>query len=696
VAGAVRGGKVKRRDLLRRSAALGATSLIFACVPPPQGTTPTGAGATEAPQTRGRFALGPLEGGEVITDAARFPRTFKEAPELAALVQQGKLPPVADRVGQDPLVIKPVHGIGTYGGTLRRAFTGGVFAAGIHQFAQGPASLLYVDYKWSKIVPNIAREFEQSSDGKTLTIRLRRGMKWSDGAPFTADDILFWYEDLYGNKQLFPGKSPELVIDGKDVVIEKVDQYTVRFLSPSANRLLVERVASPLSDLGGPYFRGQLGRGGYAPKHYLSKIHPKYAAGGQAAVDRMAADAKFNSWVSFFHDRNNWRLNTELPVLTPWKVTVPASNPTQLVLERNPFSIWVDTEGNQLPYIGTIRHLVAENNEVVALRATAGEYDFQDQVLDVGKLPVLVDAQARGGYKLLLDPQEVGIGIVLNLAYEEDREVGDLLRNVDFRRALSMGVDRTQINEAIFLGTGIPSASLPSDGNKFFPGNDWRTKWATLDLAQANTLLDKIGLTQKDNEGYRLRRDGTGRLRLSFLAVQRITDFGAIAEMLKQHWQKIGIELVVEPIANALLTQRLGANNGQMTGNLVGSEHVFLQSATVVPDTGGVTAMMGLPYAQWKASGGTQGKEPFPAIKQIMDLLERGKTASENEQIEIGKEIARMHVDQVFTIGIVQGDVGNSGVRLAKTNLANVPGRIINAVTLQSGNNALAQTFHFR
>jgi peptide/nickel transport system substrate-binding protein len=684
---------ITRRELLKYSGAAAVGTVLVSCLP--EGSATPSAMPSETTGSAGKYRLGKLEGAEVVTDATKFPRSFKEAPELATLVQQGKLPPVAERIGQDPLVLQPAHGIGKYGGTLRKGALPGVDAAGnIHRFASGPATLLYFDYKWTKIVPNLAREFEQSADGKVLTIRLRRGMRWSDGQPFTADDIVFWYEDIYLNKQLFVGTSPDLLIGGREVKIEKVDQYTVRYVSPEANSLLVERLASPLTDFGGPTFRGQTGRGGYAPKHYLSRFLPKYA--GQAAVDKLAADAKHNSWVTFFYDRNNWRVNTELPVLAPWKVTVPATNPSELVLERNPYSVWVDSDGNQLPYIGKIQHTIAENREVIALRVTSGEIDFQDHEFDVAKLPVLIDSESRGGYKIQLDPSQSGLGIALNLAYDADPEVGEWIRNVDFRRALSLGIDRGQINEALFLGTGTPSSSAPADDNKYSPGKEWRTKWATHDVAQANQLLDKIGLTNKDSEGYRLRKDGTGRLRLTFMAVIRIADFAAMAEMLKQQWKAIGVDLVIEPASTQLGTQRISSNQAQMTGNQVGAEDVFLFGATLTPQAGGFSAIMGVPYAQWQATGGRQGKEPFPELKKAMELVEKGKLATQSERIEIGKEITRIHLDNVFSIGIVQGDLASSAVRVAKTTLGNVPGRIINAVVLLSTNNLYPQTFYFK
>jgi peptide/nickel transport system substrate-binding protein len=683
---------MRRRQALRLAGSAAGAALLAACLPG-EGTqtapTPT---PTETPQTAGKFPLGKLEGGEVILDASRAPKTFKEAPELAALVQQGKLPPVAERIGQDPLVIKPVHGIGKYGGVIRKAFIGAGDGTAF-RFAAGPDSLLYVDWQWTKVVPNVARSFELSADGRTLTIQLRRGMRWSDGAPFTADDIMFWYEDMYQNRQLVATPSEDLLINGKPVIIQKVDQYGIRFVSPDPNYLLPQRLAAG-GDLGGQSSAGSRGLGLIAPRHYLSKFHTKYAP--QTEIDRLVAEGKFNGWATFFKTKSSWTLNIDLPVLSPWRTTRAMSDPNSFVLERNPYSIWVDTEGNQLPYIGTISHTFAGDLEVISLRAVSGEYDFQDRVLDVAKLPILVEAQQRSGYKIHLDPEQGGLGIPFNLSYDADKEIGDLIRNVDFRRALSVAIDRDQINETFFLGTGTPGAAVPADDNKYSPGKEWRTKWATLDVAQANQLLDKIGYTQKDADGYRVRKDGKGPVRLEFLAVNRLADFPQLAEVIKNQWKKIGVDLLVQTTNATLAQERIQANSVQMTGNNLGSEDVFLFSDIVIPGGRGFSAIMGTPYANWMRTGGAQGKEPFPALKQFMELWARGYASPEKERIEIGKEINRQFVDQVFGIGLIGQGLASYGVRYAKTSLGNVPGRIINANTVRTSMNAHPMTFYYK
>jgi peptide/nickel transport system substrate-binding protein len=686
--------KIRRRELLRLSAAAGGAALLAACTPP--SATPSAAPGSPAPtgrQTAGRFPLGKLEGPTIVTDAARFPKTFKEAPELAALVQQGKLPPVAQRVGQDPLVIQPVHGIGKYGGTMNKVFFGGVNDLSIARFMTGGAGLLLWDYEWKTIKPNIARSFTVSSDNKTITVQLRRGMKWSDGAPFTADDIIFWFDDILNNEEIHPGLSADITIGGKQITATKVDETTVRFEAPQAFPLLIEILASPITDMGHT-FRQQLGRGGpYAPKHFLSKLHAKYV--GKEAADKLATENKQNGWVANIKAKMQYNANPDLPVIYPWIVKTPATNPTAFVIERNPYSIWVDTEGNQLPYIGTVQHVNIQGTDVMALKAASGELDFMELQFTAAQLPVLIQNQDKGNYKVYLDPQQAGLGLALNLAYDEDPVLGELYRNADFRRALSLGIDRNQVNETFFLGTGIPSAASPAPENKYYPGDEWQTKWATFDVAQANQLLDKIGLTQKDAEGYRLRKDGK-RLTLEFMAVDRLVDQAQLGERLKLFWKQIGVDLSVQSASTNLAQQRIQANQAQMTVNNAGTDDVWLSPGFQTPIGGGFSAIMGVPYAAWINSAGRQGKEPFAEIKKAVELYDKGKTAATaEERIAIGKELTRFAIDQVFGIGLVSADL-TAGIRIAKNTMGNIPARYLNTNVLLTPVTAMPQTYYFK
>src|SRR4051812_14172640 len=203
-----------------------------AAAKPTEAAKPAAPAAAAKPDAKPSTSLvGKLEGATVITDPAQYPKTFKEAPMLADLVKAGKLPPVQERVSQDPLIIKPVREIGKYGGTWRRGFVGPNDTVNGIRAVQND-KLLYFDFTGTKIVPNLARAWEVSQDGKTTTLMLRRGMKWSDGEPFTADDFIFWFQDIYSNKDLVPTPSLFMQINSKPVTMEKVDQYTVIWKAP--------------------------------------------------------------------------------------------------------------------------------------------------------------------------------------------------------------------------------------------------------------------------------------------------------------------------------------------------------------------------------------------------------------------------------------------------------------------------------
>jgi len=672
------------------AASVGATAGRGAsAAPSPAGSAKPGGG-----DKIGASLIGKLEGATVITDTAQYPKTFSEAPQLAEQVKAGKLPPVAERVGQDPLVLKPLREVGKYGGTWRRGFTGPGDKFGGWRVASGTDAPLYWDYTGEKIVPNIARSYEVGDGGRTLTLQLRRGMKWSDGQPFTADDFMFWHEDMFSNAELVPSKPFVMTINGKVGKLEKVDATAVRFVFPEPYYLLPDILASTTA-LGGQAAEGLNGNGGYAPAHYLKQFHPKYVAKDE--LDRKVAEAKVDNWVTLFKAKNDWALNPDLPVVSPWKVTSPINTPN-FTLERNPYSIWVDTQGNQLPYIDRVQMSLAENLEVVNLRAIAGEYDLQARHLDIGKLPVLVENQQRGNYTVHLDTGDYGsdVCIYFNLNYDKDPELSKWFGNTDFRRALSLGIDRDQLNETFWLGTGTPGSMVPGETNKYNPGAEFRTRWHTHDVAQANALLDKAGLTQKDGEGLRQRSDGKGRLRLE------ITTYGAqflpytqIMEVIGQQWKRIGIDLTIKEVERSLGEKQHAANETIMfvwTGD--GTDNVFLFSGNLFP-TGGTNAGGPL-YGQWFQTFGAQGLEPPPRLKEMMEKFRKAFGVPEAERIQLAKEVWQINTDECYRIGVVGLAAASMGVRVVKNTMGNVPERQFNSPVVKNPSISRPMTFYFK
>lgn len=433
---------------------LGATAAFAAAAAP---TVDALAQAVTAKSTFDQSGLvGKLEGPTQVTT---IPTSFKEAPQLAELVKAGKLPPVAQRLPAEPLVMKPLESTGKYGGTWRRAFIGPGDGENGNRLVASDKPLFW-DLTGSKIAPAVARAFEISPDGRTTTLFLRRGMKWSDGAPFTADDFMFWFEDLYSNKDIVPSPIPDMSAGGKPGRMVKVDATTIRFEFDAPHLLFPSMLAGDTLIGGGQAARqsGSGTFGAYAPAHYLKQFLPKYSS--EAEVNRRAREAGFDNWVRMLKVRHNWAINTELPTLGPWKTTRPINSPVW-ALERNPYFYAVDTAGNQLPYIDTVVMTLADNTEIVNLRAMAGEFDMQERHIDLAKLPVILENRDRGNYDLHLDLAFNGADTALhfNLNLTSDAEIGRLLATADFRRALSLGIDRDQLNETFWLGLATPGST---------------------------------------------------------------------------------------------------------------------------------------------------------------------------------------------------------------------------------------------
>ena len=649
--------------------------------------------AEKVAEKPGRHLIGKLEGPTIVTDAARVPKTLSEAPALAELVKAGKLPPVAERIGQDPLVVQPGREIGKYGGTLRRGFTGPGDKFNGYRTV-GHDNLLYWDYTGTKVMPNLARGWEEKDGGRTILIHLRRGMRWSDGQPFTADDFVFWYQDMYQNKDLYPTQVVQMTINSKPVAIEKVDAHTVAFRAPDPYYVLPV-VLTGQNALAGHAQYGLTFSGPYAPAHYLKQFHPSHVS--KEALDKAVADGKVDNWVNLFKFKNDWALNPELPVVTAWQTVSPINSPTW-TFERNPYSIWVDTQGNQLPYIDKIQMQLAENLEILNLRAIAGDYDYQERHVDLGKLPVFMENQDRGGYKVHLDPAEFGsdASLVINMSFEADPEVAKWLSNLEFRTAMSLGINRDQLNEALWLGMGTPGSYVVSENSLYNPGPEYRTLNHTLDTARANALLDKIGLDKKDSEGFRLRADGQ-RLRIELMTQSGVFfPLTKVGEMVADQWKRIGLQADVKEVERSFAERRIQANEHQIAVRATdGTEDMFAHDpSNMFPAHG--RAMGGPLYGTWFASVGTQGTEPPPRMKEMFEKYRRAYGVPEAERIQLARDCWKICVEELFVIGTVGLSPSTTGVRVVKQTLGNVADRQLNSASHKSPGPGMPEQFYFK
>ena len=658
------------------------------------------AAEAEAPaeeEKLGASLIGTIEGPRLVTDASQFPTEFSEAPMLAELVAAGTLPPVEERLPDpaDLLVIEPLNEIGKYGGTWRRGFTGPGDGQNGHRVAGSDRLLFWNSENFPELTPNLAKGWEVSEDSTTVTVMLRKGLKWSDGAPFTTADIVFWYEHMYQNKELVPVPSPFFNTE-KGATLEAVDEYTVKFTFPESNSLFAEVLASSVNVFGGQAVFGNVGLGGFAPAHYLEQFHPDFV--DQADLDALVATEGFDNWVNLFKDKNTWARNPDLPVLTPWK-TVNSIATDNWVLERNPYYYGVDTAGNQLPYIDRISMTLAENLEVLNLRAVAGEYDYQSRHIALANLPVLLENAEANGYTIHLDPAQHGAdgAFQFNQSYQADEEIGKWLRTVDFRRALSLAVDRDKINEILFLGIGTPGSAVVAETSPFNPGPEYRTLWSPSkpDLEQANAMLDAIGLTEKDSEGYRLRTDNGERLIIELPTIPAFIQFTQLAELVKEDWAKVGIFANVVEQERSLVEQRRAANELPIfVWQNDGTDELFLYPFHALPIN--ETSGTGPGYGVWYSTNGADGVEPTdPSVLKVFDLFSQGLKGSEEERVQIGQEIWKIITDEVWTMGTVGQSGAFMGVRVVNNNLGNIPSRLFNIQAGQTPAITRPATFYF-
>jgi peptide/nickel transport system substrate-binding protein len=333
---------------------------------------------------------------------------YQEAPQLRELAEADQLPPVHERLPSNPMVVEPVERVGEYGGTWRTALLGGEDGAWMVR-TLGYENLVRWTPEWDGIIPNIAESYEINDESTEFTFYLREGMRWSDGQPFSADDIMFWYEDVFLNEELTPEKPAWLVIGDQPVVVEKVDDYAVKFVFAEPNGLFLQGLAD---------VRGV--RPTAHPRHYFEQFHRDYHSEN---LEQLVREAGVTDWLALFTlkgggsgaDIRWW--NSELPTLNGWVTTVGIGESTnRMVAERNPYYWKVDSQGNQLPYIDRIRVALVEDVEIYNLMAVAGELDFVVSRTTLENYPLYRESADRGGYRVLLWPvmRPVDLTIMVN------------------------------------------------------------------------------------------------------------------------------------------------------------------------------------------------------------------------------------------------------------------------------------------
>jgi peptide/nickel transport system substrate-binding protein len=656
-------------------AALGsflALSLLLAGCGPT--ATPTAA-ATSKPQATNTTA----PTAEVIT--------YKQAPILDAQVNSGDLPPVVERLPENPLV-EEAESIGTYGGTWRRGFLG---PSDYNNYIRIVAdSLLVFSPDGTKVLPKIAESYESSADFTTWTLYLRKGGKWSDGSSFTADDIMFWYEDILQNKDLMPSIPSWMKnSDGSTVKVTKVDDYTVTWTYLGANTTWPLEMANKDN--------GDRAYPAFLPAAYMKQFHAKYA--DAAALEKMVGDAGFKTWTELFAMKKNQAENPDRPGTAAW-IPTTAVGKEVMVMKRNPYYMGVDTEGNQLPYIDEVRMIYFADAASLNVAAIAGEFDEQERQINLMNYPVFKEEELKGKYKVYTWASFGGgdADISFNQTYIKDTDLGALMQNKDFRIAMSYAIDRGAIKESAFMGLGEARQPVPAPNHPFYPGDEYAYKFTEYDTAKANELLDGIGLDKKNADGIRLYPGTNKPVQIEISVVPAFGPWPDVAQLIAADWNKVGVQAIVQVRERALHFQMRSSNDLQTEiWNQDTTGFPFTGNPKLDPRTmlaGGITVWP--LFNTWYNTGGTDGLEPSADAKKIVELIDKARTVGGAEQAAVAQELFKLWVDNCYEIGTIGLTPMVQGVVVVSNNMMNVPTALGNDWPLRTPGNGMPETWYFK
>jgi peptide/nickel transport system substrate-binding protein len=492
-----------------------------------------------------------LAGTAFLTRGA-FAQDYKESALLQAQVDSGALPPVAERLPANPLVVTPFERPGQQGGDWNHALVGGGSLSMLVRY-QAYEPLVRFTPDWTGIEANVAESYEVNPEATEYTIRLRKGHKWSDGQPFTTADAQFWYDAYFMDAETNQGGNAWWSAGGQKAKLEVIDETTYKVVFAAPNGFFLQQLAWAQQD--------QISR---TPSHYLKQFHARY----NPEADALAKARGLESWIALFQleagfldDNTFFQANATRPTLNAWAFNLegavaPGLDTERTIAVRNPYYFKVDTEGTQLPYFDRINYQMVADPEVLLLKTLQGEVDMMDQYIATpANKPVLFDGQQAGGYSFYTLKETAANVMVFQLNLNHlDPAKNALFNTKDFRIALSHAVDRQALIDAVFVGQGAPAQASIIEGDPLY--NETLAKQFTeYDPDKANQMLDAL-LPNKDGEGYRLDANGA-RLSIIFELDQTRTTFLDMFELVVPMFQAVGIDAQVRSMDRSLWEERV-------------------------------------------------------------------------------------------------------------------------------------------
>ncbi len=555
---------------------------------------------------------------------------FSQSSLLDALVAVGELPAVEDRLPDDPLVVETIDGIGSHGGTARR------FVAG-ESLINVPEGVLRPGPQMRLNLPNWAEKVEYRNGDRTLHVALRPGHKWSDGHPLSADDYRFWFEHVLMNKDLTPVVEPRF----KGARFEKHDAHRFSYHFPQPMPLFVNHLAHNSSRLA-------------MPAHFMTRYHPSFTPEEQ--LEREAEELGLQDWRTYFGAVNSTTdlIYFDRPVLTAFVVVNRTS--TRALLRRNPYYPKVDLAGNQLPYIDYLEVQRVDSPEIMAAKASTGQVDFAGRQFMTADIPLFKRFERKNAYSTYIWPRPYGSDVVLQFNLNHpDPALRDIFQDVRFRRAMSLAINRDEVNDIAYFGQGVPRQLTVVPSSRYFEP-EFATAYAEFDPRRAMDLLDEVGLVDRDGDGTRERPNGES-LQITLEYMLGETPKQLTLDLVTAHWREVGVSVNLKQISGPL--QRIRARAGLMDMTIWHADRnadiLFpIEPYWYVPTNRGWEQSQWSAWTQWYFTDGGNGEEPPVQIKELLGWWERLRRATdEAERITMGKKILNSQAENLWALGVI-------------------------------------------
>jgi peptide/nickel transport system substrate-binding protein len=638
----------RSRHAARRALALSSSALTLALL--------TGAASAACPTVADPQGLvGAYPEQVEVEDLAKagLTLTYTDNPLFAADVTAGTLPPVAERLPEEPLIELPYAECGKYGGTLEgtsRSPESGT--SDILSWRQ--ASLVRISDDLATIVPNVARSWTWNEDYTAITFELRRGHKWSDGSPFGADDVVFFFEDIINNRDLNPETTKEW---GVNVHAVKIDDQHVQLTFDQPFPGLLTYMATS-----GSYFAP------FAPAHHFGQLMPRYnpnadaeakAAGYAGWVERF--DAVYDKWMD---TQTVTAASLEIPTLESHVIEI-APDTEQRIFRANPYYFKVDSAGQQLPYIDRVRERFL-NADLQILAVLNGEIDFKAQGLELQNYPTLKENEASGGYTVMLPPGSIGNVLAFNITHA-DPKLRAIYSDLRFREAVSYAINRDEMNQVLYFGLGSPSQALPAQTSFTTPAD--AAYMIEYSPEKANALLDEMGMT-RGADGMRTYPDGS-----PFTILWEYSSQFANAEFAKlvtDYLEAVGLSVNPKELTSEATREnaKAGTSDINMEWDTPYEPTLVADINLYVPYYSDTSPLFGVKWKQWYNTNGAEGEEPPEWAKRMFDIATEWKTVvpGSARYEELGAELVRLNLENMTIIGtigelpkpvVVGNDLGN-------------------------------------